>query len=151
MERREREKIPAWVSDCRATSCCPDASQGLHPPCLWPVVTLTIAVPPDQAGHQPVPGPCDGAAGQCAEWKGLSHSENQVTLTQETPPRAPTCLLGSEGSFPILLSAQLASGTFKERYFEAYVSRCSCLFPPIHGWKVLEAQEFTYKTRERIW
>lgn len=87
-----------------------------HPTCLWAMVPLTTAVPPNQAGHQPVPGPCDGATGQCAEWKGLSHSEDQVMLTQETPPRVPTCVLGSGGSFSILLSAQLTSGSFKERY-----------------------------------
>lgn len=93
------------MTELSAPSCCSDASQGLHPTCLWVVVPLTLAVPPDQAGHQPVSGPRDGAARQCAEWKGLSHSENQVTWTQETPSRVPTCLSGSEGSLPILLSA----------------------------------------------
>lgn len=101
-EKRERERIPACTAS-QASSC------------LEAVVQFTIAVPPDQAGHQPVPGPRDGAAGQRAEWAGLSHSEAQVTLTQETSPRVPTCLLGCGDSYaPILLFA-LASGTFKRR------------------------------------
>lgn len=81
------------------TAPMPALCQGPHPTCLWVVVPLTMAVPPDQAGHQPVPGPRDGAAGQCAEWEGLSHSEDQVTLTQETLPRVPTCLSGSGAPF----------------------------------------------------
>lgn len=60
----------------------PALCQGPHPTCPWAVGLFIIAVPPDQAGHQPVPGPHDGTAGQCAEWEGLSHSEDQVTPTQ---------------------------------------------------------------------
>lgn len=100
-EKREGED-PSLVSELSAPSCCPNANQGPHSTFLcWGLRggILTIAVCPDQVGHQPVPGPCDGAAGQRVEWKGLSHSEDQVTLTQEIPPRATPCLSGSEGSF----------------------------------------------------
>lgn len=34
MERRERERVPARVSELSAPSCCPDASQGPHSTCL---------------------------------------------------------------------------------------------------------------------
>lgn len=67
------------------------------PPCQWAGGTLTVTAPLGQAGHQPVPGPRDGAAGQRAEWEGLSHSEDQVMQTQGTP-RVPTVLWGMEPS-----------------------------------------------------
>lgn len=54
---------------------------------------------PAQAGQQPVPGPCDGVAGQRAEWEGLSHSKDQVTQPLVNLPVAWS------------LSAQLTSGT----------------------------------------
>lgn len=47
----------------------------------WAAGLLIVMASPGQAGQQPVPGRCDGIAGQCAEWEGLSHSEHQVTQT----------------------------------------------------------------------
>lgn len=84
-----------------------------------------------QAGQQPVPGPCDGPAGQRAEWEGLSHSEDQVTRTQETPSGVPTCCIGSGAPFP---SSSLLNrpGVFSRRgAFEVCGSGCTLLVLPI--------------------
>ena len=111
---------------------------------------LTTAVPPDQAGHQPVPGPRDGPAGQCAEWERLSHSEDQVTQIQETPHRVLTCLSGSGAIFTSSSLLKWPAVLSKRGIFGACDSGCRLLVST-HSRKFQRPRYLTCKKRERTW
>lgn len=140
METRERERIPVWAPSAVLTpGLIPPVGSGTtHYCCFF-----------DQAGCQPVPGRHDGAAGQRAEREGLSHSEDQVALTQETSPRVPvSCSLGapfpssSLCNWPVVLS--------RSGVFEAFVSGWGLLISA-HSRKFQRLRYLICKKREKIW
>ena len=92
-----------------------------------------------QAGQQPVPGPCDGAVGQCAEWEGLSHSKPQVTQTPVYPPVTWDVVSS--------LSTQLTSAP--QEHVSLQCSGCRLLFSPPFR-RCLQLRHLVCKTRETV-